>query len=202
MFPRYILTMAFRHSLCVVFACTLLHLAWQSASAQRVRQGETASFTFSETQGPCTRVTGYGAHFPPGSTVTVAGPQVNGRNVGDYVQIERQVAPDGTFTVTLQPCPQQLVSPAGTFPLSDGVQFTFTADTRAQNGVGSSATYTVSGLENSRLPHTGVPGGTMPDILLVQLVHVPLLALVLIAGALALLGVRLSRFERARPPRP
>lgn len=180
MLTRYAIAFALRYPIYSVLACTLVVnlLLWQSASAHNVQQGQAASFTLSEARGKCTSVTGYGAHFPPGSAVIVAGPQVNGRDVGDFVQINKQVAEDGTFTVTLNPCPQQMVTPAGTFPISDGLQFTFTADTQAQNGVGAAATYTVSGLGNPGLPNTGI-AAEQP----------PMLAIVLfVGGALAALG--------------
>src|SRR5438874_985411 len=115
--PR--LALALRHPLCSVLACAVaINMlawlpAWQDASAQNAQQDQPATFTLTPAKGNCKPVTGYGAHFPPGSTVIIDGPQVNGRMVsgpGDYVQIEKQVAADGTFTVRFNPCPRQLVT--------------------------------------------------------------------------------------------
>ncbi len=203
MFSRHVSAFALRHPVYSILACALaISLPMgQSATAQNAQQNQAASFTLSETQGQCSSITGYGAHFPPGSTVIIAGPQVNGRNESNYARVEKLVATDGTFTVTLQPCPQQMVTPSGTFPVSNGLQFTFTADTRAQNGVGASAIYTVSGLDKPELPNTGVPtiGGSM-HIGLMGLPIQPSLSTVVLflGGLLATLGWFLLLFERAR----
>src|SRR5438876_5873021 len=111
---RQLFALALRHLPCSVLGCAVVitMLACQGVSAQSVQQGQPASFTLRPEKGNCTRVTGYGSHFPPGSTVNIEGPSMNGHEVStpdDMVEITKQVAADGTFTATFKPCPRQLV---------------------------------------------------------------------------------------------
>lgn len=172
-------------------------LAWQGALAQNAQQ-QQATFTLSPAEGNCKPVTGYGAHFPPGSTVSIEGPYINGRavaGVGDNVSIEKQVAADGTFAVTFTPCPRQLVTGAGNFPVTDGLQFTFTAAVPAQSGVGDAAVYTVSGLGNAQLPSTGIVAN---GVGVAQLQTSPFAIVLVAAMASVALGACLLLLERAR----
>src|SRR5439155_3608063 len=126
------------------------------------------------------------------------------------IDIEKQVAADGTFAVTFNPCPRQNVTGAGTFPVSDGDQFTFSADALKKSGtgdaaiwislgVGDAANYTVSGLGNAGLPGTGA---AVNGVGIAQPQPSPF-TLVLFAGvALIALGWCLLLLERAQHRAP
>jgi hypothetical protein len=209
---RQAFALAWQYPVCRALLCVVAMnmLAWQAASAQNARQDQPATFTLSQEQGNCKPVTGFGAHFPPGSTVFVDGPldPAKGTSVappGEDLHIEKHVAADGTFTAIFNPCPRRLVFPNAfpntSFPVSDGADLMFAADNPQDeaNGKGAMTYYTVSGLANARLPGTGVASNGVGTPPVMAMIHQPLCAIVLLIGAaLVASGGCLLLFDRAQ----
>lgn len=143
-----------RHVLwCWALAATLF--IWSSGVA---KADDSPILTLRPNQGSCASAVAYGAYFPPGSTVIVAGPSVNGRHVAGYTEVQVLVGPDGAFTTNVKPCPASWFNSAGVVAVLNGLQATFTADTSdltVPNRVGAAATYTSAGTPQV-LPKAGV----------------------------------------------